>query len=288
MPQLDREEYIEQAYFFRTVRERLAEELPTQEILVSVREEILATTKLPMAIDVLRGEIELKGRMSEGMAALPHYFTPFQTYVIGVAELDRARFDQYTALEVLEREARYRSNQPTCAGLFIYQFECLARNRLGYEKGMTAMAADAFYPPEWKDWILKTRRRLGAHEFADMIYYRSEYFVEERRRRTVDPEYRPGAPVLFNRQEGRIAKAHRGKDPLYLFAALQRQLGYPAIPRVQRSDDLKLPPHLEQRLVRIEKRIGLVESEQKGKLDLSEFMLKPPKFSDDDPSAGNF
>jgi hypothetical protein len=283
MPQLDREEYIEQAHFFRTLRERLAEELPTQEILADVREEILATTKLPMAIDVLRGEIELKGRMSEGMAALPHYFTPFQTYVVGVAEQDRARFDQYTALEVLEREARYRGNNPTCAGLFIYEFECLARNRLGYDRGMTAMSQDTFFPPEWKDWILKTSRRLGAHEFADMIYYRSEYFVEERRRRTGNPAYRPGAPVLFTQQEGRIAKAHRGKDPLYLFAALQRQLGYPAIPRVQRADEAsQLPPHLEMRLQRLEKRLGLVESEQKGKLDLSEFYLKPPKLTEDD------
>ncbi len=281
MPQLDREEYIEQAHFFRTMRERLAEELPAQEILADVREEILATTKLPMAIDVLRGEIQLKGRMSEGMAALPHYFTPFQTYVMGVAEQDRARFDQYTALEVLEREARYRGNTPTFAGLFIYQFECLARNRLGYERGMAAMAEDTYFPPEWKDWILKTRRRLGAHEFADMIYYRSEYFVEERRRRTGNPDYRPGAPVLFSQQEGRIAKAHRGKDPLYLFAALQRQLGYPAIPRVRRADDDQLPPHLEMRLQRLEKRLGLLESEQKGKLDLSEFYLKPPKFPGD-------
>jgi hypothetical protein len=286
MPQLDREEYIEQAYFFRTVRERLAEELPIQEILADVREEILATTKLPLAIDVLRGEIELKGRMSEGMAALPHYFTPFQTYVMRIAEEDRARFDQYTALEVLEREARYRSNAPTFAGLFTYQFECLARNRLGYEKGMVAMAADDFYPPEWKDWILKTRRRLGAHEFADMIYYRSEYFVEERRRRTGNIHYRPGAPVLFNLQEGRIAKAHRGKDPLYLFAALQRQLGYPAIPRAQRAEELnKLPPALELRLQRLEKRLGLLEAEQKGKLDLSEFYVKPPKFPDDEPGT---
>ena len=32
------------------------------------------------------------------------------------------------------------------------------------------------------------------------------------------------APVLFGAQEGRIAKAHRGKDPLFLFAALQRHL----------------------------------------------------------------
>lgn len=287
MPQLDREEYIELAHFYRTVRERLAEEVPAQEILADVREEILATTRLPMAIDVLRGEIELKGRMSEGMAALPHYFTPFQTYIMTMAEEDRSRFDQFTALEILEREAKYRSHQPTYAGLFIYQFECLARNRLGYEKGMTAIAADDFFPPEWQDWILKTRRRLGAYEFADMIYYRSEYFAEERRRRKGDPAYRPGAPVLFNLQEGRIAKAHRGKDPLYLFAALQRQLGYPAIPRSRRPEDAdKLPPHLEMRFQRLEKRLQILESEQKGKLDLSEFYLKPPKFSDEDAALG--
>ena len=44
MPLLDREEYIEQAYFFRTFHERLDESLPSQEILSSIREEILATT----------------------------------------------------------------------------------------------------------------------------------------------------------------------------------------------------------------------------------------------------
>ncbi len=220
--------------------------------------------------------------MSEGMAALPHYFTPFQTFIVAMAEEDRSRFDQFTALEILEREAKYRSESPTPAGLFVYEFECLARNRLGYDKGMTAMAADVFFSPDWQDWILKTRRRLGAHEFADMIYYRSDYFVDERRRRTNDPAYHPGAAVLFSHQEGRIAKAHRGKDPLYLFAALQRQLNYPAIPRVQRADDQhKLPPHLENRLQRLEKRLQLLESEQKGKLDLSEFYVKPPKFDDD-------
>lgn len=283
MPQLDREEYIEQAYFFRVFRERLTEDVPTQDILSDVREEILATTKLPLAIDVLRGEVLLKGRMSEGMSALGHYFTPFQTYIVAMAEDDRSRFDQFTALEILEREAKYRSHEPTPAGLFIYQFECLARNRLGYDKGMAAIAGDDFYAPEWRDWILKTRLRLGAHEFADMIYYRSEFFVDERRRRTNNPQYRPGAPVLFSHQEGRIAKAHRGKDPLYLFAALQRQLNYPAIPRVLRADDQsKLPPHLEIRLQRLEKRLQLLESEQKGKLDLSEFYAKPPKFDDEE------
>lgn len=283
MPVLDREEYIEQAYFFRTFRERLTEDVPAQDILAGLREEILATTKLPMALDVLRGEVMLTGRMSDGMAALAHYFTPFQTYVISQAEADRAKFDQFTALEILEREASFRSAQPTFAGLFIYQFECLARNRLGYDKGMAAIAADPLYDAVWRDWILKTRNRLGAHEFADMIYYRSEYFVEERRRRTGDPTYRPGAPVLFNPSEGRIAKAHRGKDPLFLFAALQRQLGYPAVPRSRRADEeSKLPPHLEQRLQRLEKRLNLLEAEQKGKLDLSEYYIKPPKFPEDD------
>ena len=63
-PLLDREEYIEQAHFFRVFAERLRENIPSQEILVTVQEEILSTTKLPMAIDFLRSEILLKGRIS--------------------------------------------------------------------------------------------------------------------------------------------------------------------------------------------------------------------------------
>ncbi|MGH7201526.1 MAG: hypothetical protein ACREJB_13025, partial [Planctomycetaceae bacterium] len=123
---LDREEYIEQAYFFRSFRERLESNLPSQEILASLAEEALATTKLPMAIDFLKGEILLKGKLSDGMARLPHYFTEFQTFVLSKAEEDRARFDQKTALQVLQREAEYLAGQPTPQGLFIYQFECLA------------------------------------------------------------------------------------------------------------------------------------------------------------------
>ena len=44
------------------------------------------------------------------------------------------------------------------------------------------------------------------------------------RRRTVAP---PEKPMLFGEKEGKIAWANRKKDPLYLFAALQRHLGYP-------------------------------------------------------------
>ena len=52
---LDREEYIEQTYFFRVYRERLEQNVATQDILLGVHEEILSTTRLPMAIDFLRG-----------------------------------------------------------------------------------------------------------------------------------------------------------------------------------------------------------------------------------------
>lgn len=285
---LGREEYIEQAYFFRVYRERLDEDLPAQEILSSVYEEILATTKLPMALEFLKGEILLNGRISDGMAHLSHYFAPFQTFVISQAEEERAKFDQRIALQILEREAEYRAESPTPAGLFIYQFESIARNRLGYDKGMAAMAEDPLYDDNWRNWILKTRLRLGTTEFADMIYYRSEYFVQERRRTTGRSDYEPSAPILFGSQEGRIAKANRGKDPLYLFAALQRQLGYPSVPRSKRADEEEqLPPALEQRFVRLEKRIQLLESETKGKLDLSEFYAKPPPFKDEPGGNGS-
>lgn len=282
MPLLDREEYIEQAYFFRAFHERLDEDLPSQEILASIREEILTTTKLPLALDVLRDELMHKGRICEGMVHLSHYFAPFQAYVMACAEEDRSKFDQRIAFQVLEREAKYRADTASPAGLFVFQFECIARNRLGYNDGMTAIAADPMYDSDWRDWILKARMQLGSVEFADLIYYRSESYVEERRR-TAGADYAPSAKILFGRQEGRIARANRGKDPLYLFAALQRQLGYPAVPRSKTNRELQLPPALEQRLQRLEKRLQLVEAESQGKLDLSEFYANPPQFNDDDP-----
>jgi hypothetical protein len=279
MPVLDREEYIEQAYFFKTFLDRLDEDLPSQEILISIKEEILATTKLPLALDVLRGEMLLKGRLCDGMAHLGHYFAPFQTFVMRQSEQDKTKFDQRVALQILEREARYRGENGKPAGLFVYQFECISRNRLGYDRGMAAMAEDPVYDTGWREWILKARMQLGAVEFADLIYFRSEFYLEERRK-LGDPDVVAGAPMLFGRQEGRIAKANRGKDPLYLFAALQRQLGYPSVPRSKSAKDLKLPTHLELRLQRVEKRIQLLEAETKGQLDLSEFYKKPPPFDD--------
>lgn len=281
--QLDREEYIEQAYFFRVYRERLEQNTPAQEILGLIREEILSTTRLPMAIDFLAAELALHGRISDGMKRLGHYFTPFQTFVISKAEDEQSRMDMRIALQVLEREAEYRAEDPNPAALFVYQFECLARNRLGYDYGLRAVAADPLYDDAWRDWIERIRMQLGTVDFADLLYLRSEFHVEEIRRRNRDPDYQPSYPVLFGLQEGRIAWANLGKDPLYMFAALQRQLGYPAVPRSKPASQRPLfEPAVEMRFQRLEARLAMLESEAKGEFDISKFYKHPG-----DESAGD-
>ncbi len=86
MPVLEREEYIEQAYFFHTFRERLIDGLPSQEILARIGEELLSTTKLPLAVSFLHIEMKGTGLMGPAMERISHYFTPFQAHVINQAE----------------------------------------------------------------------------------------------------------------------------------------------------------------------------------------------------------
>jgi hypothetical protein len=209
MPVLDREEYIEQAYFFHAFRERVLDGMPAQDVLSRVSEEILSTTRLPLAISFLATEIKVLGLMGPAMARLSHYFTPFQTHVIEQAEHDVSRFAMDQALLILEREARYRADGSTPAGLFVYQFEALSRNRLGYGKGLDAIAGDPAFNEDWRDYIIQLRARLGDVDFADLIYIRSSYHVTERRR--THPDYVPKFPTLFGEKEGKIARANRGR-----------------------------------------------------------------------------
>src|SRR5215831_17717635 len=203
---LDREEYIEQAYLFRTFRERQATNQATQEILEGIHEEILSTTRLPLAIQFLATEMKHTGMLSSGFARLGHYFTPFQTYVIRRTEDPAARFSIDTALQVLQREAEYRAGNPTPQGLFIYQFEVLSRNRLGYDEGLAAIGADPFYAAEWRAYVDFVRRQGGTVEFADLVYLRSDFYVLEQRRQ--HPQYEPPVAPLFGEKEGKIAKAN--------------------------------------------------------------------------------
>ena len=273
-PVLDREEYIEQAYFFRVLRERLQEGQPTQTALEHLPEEILATTRLPVAIDFLRTELKHAGILSSGFTKLPHYFTPFQAFVLSSTEDERRKFSIEIGLLILEREAHYRSGTPTPAGLFVYQFETLSRNRLGYDDGLSRLRGDAFYDTHWGDFLDLVRRQIGVVDFGDLVYLRSEMYVREQRRRNAD--YEPPVPVLFGEKEGKIARANRGRDPLYLFAALQRQLGYPEVPRARPKDDpITRIAALQEKLRQFEQRIKLLEGEARGKVDLSEFLAKP-------------
>jgi hypothetical protein len=281
-PVLDRDEYVEQAYFFRMFRERLLENQASQEILSRVHEEILSTTRLPYAIQFLATELKHTGLLADGFRKLPHYFTPFQAYVIDRAETEKQRFSIQTALLILEGEARYRADHITPAGLFVYQFEVLSRNRLGYNDGLAAMAQEGCYDDDWREYMETVRRNVGEVEFSDLVYVRSELYIKDQLR------LHPGADLsfprpLFAEKEGKIAKASHGRDPLFLFAALQRQLGYPAVPRqIAREDPQAKLQAIQAKLRELELRIKLVESEARGQIDMTQFLGKPELLRGDD------
>lgn len=272
---LDREEYIEQAYLFRSFGERITAGIAAQEALAAIGEEVLATSKLPLAIGYLVGELKLVGTLSTALARLPHYFTAFQTFVIAKAEEEGGRFDIRTALAILEREAAYRGEGASPQGLFFYRFECLSRNRLDYAHGLAAVADDGIFDADWKEWIRMVARQVGLIDLADLVFVRSpEYWRLEKRDALLAGREggEPDRPILFGAKEGRIARANRGKDPLFFFAALQRQLGYPAIPRVKSvSPSAESPALLARRLERLEMRMKLLEEEGRGGIDLSRF-----------------
>lgn len=275
----DRDECIEQAFFFRAFRNRLADNLASQDILTQVGEELLATTRLPMAVSFLATELKHSGSLATGFSRLGHYFTPFQAFVVRQAEDEKTRFTLPAALLLLERESAYKADTPTPPGLFVYQYEALARNRLGYDHGLAAAAGDPFYGPEWSDYIDLIRRQAGVVDFCDLVYLRSAQYVSDRRRD--DPEYEPSVPPLYGAKEGRIAKASRGRDPLYLFAGLQRQLGYPEVPRPQPRDDLtnRLLTY-EAKIRELDARVRILEAEQRGTFDPTPFAK--PDFPPDD------
>ncbi len=273
---LEREEYVEQAYLFRTLCERLPQNMPLQELLRQVRDELLASTKLPLAVDYLRTELEHSGVFASAMARLPHYFTPFQTYLVSEAENERGRFDMRIALAILRAEAEFRAAEVSLQGMFMFQFESLCRNRLRYDPGLAAMADDPIYDRAWRDWILIVRRQVGIVDLCDLLYVRSHYY-QQRRERTAGSPPATETAVLFGEKEGKIAFANRGKDPLYLFAALQRHLGYPAVPRLQPPDrSSELIPQMMRRIERLESRIKLLEEEQRQGIDITEFYGPSP------------
>ena len=272
---LNSEEYIEQGYLFQALHERLPANIPIQSVLAQVRDEVLSTTRLPLAVDYLLAELRHSGTMAPAMKQLKHYFAPFQTYLIDESENDRGRFDMRLAVDVLKREAEYRAKGFSRQGLFLYQFETLCRNRLRYDPGLLAISEDPAYDSDWQKWILIIRRQVGIIDFADMIYVRSWHYVNRGQQGGAAPA-QPQQPVLFGVREGKIALANRQKDPLFLFSALQRQLGYPEVPRHIPIDDTpEKITQMSRRLEQLAQRLKFVEEEQRSGIDLTHYYKNP-------------
>jgi len=147
------EEYIEQAFFFETFRSRIEDGYSAQEFLTAIRSKLLATVQLSMAISFLLTDMKHTGILSSAMRRIDHYFTPFQAFVIAESEREDSWFDFRIALEILAREAKYRSESPPIQGLFFYQFETICRNRLGYDRGLEILLHDDVYNSDWKEWL---------------------------------------------------------------------------------------------------------------------------------------
>ena len=150
-------------------------------------------------------------------------------------------------------------------------------------------AADDAFNADWKNWITMVSRQVGLVDLADLIYIRSSELLRRQEsrasfRKSIDTQNDENTTVqqtavLFGEKEGRIAWANRGKDPLYLFAALQRQLGYPVVPKLKRSQpQTESPALLARRIDRLELRVKLLEEETKDGIDLSQFDPKNQPF----------
>ena len=247
---------------------------PSQEILARVGEELLSTTKLPLAVSFLHTEIKGSGLMAPAMARIGHYFTAFQTHVIGQAEIAMSRFSMEQALLILEREAKYKADGPSLAGLFIFQFESLSRNRLGYTRGLAAMAQDPFYTEDWSDYILTLQTRLGDVDFADLIFVRSDYFVQ--RATEAQPRVRAQVSRPLRRAGGEDRPGQPRPRPDVPLLGTPAPAWLSRSPAPRRPDELEARVLLlEQKIAQLENRLKVAESELNQDVDLSQVMVKP-------------
>ena len=185
---LEREEYIEQAYLFRTLRERIEQGIATQDLLASIREEILSTTKLPMAVDFLSAELRHQGRFRRGHAKAQPLFTP----VSGV----RRRRSGSRARQI--RSAAGPGNLPAQRRTIAPTRRCRKESSCSSSSRShgTDLATTAACKPlptircstsVRAEWILTVRRQIGLVDFAEMIYVRSQHYVQQQLHFDLEP-----------------------------------------------------------------------------------------------------
>ena len=95
-------------------RERLLDGLHVAGHPARIGEELLSTTRLPLAVSFLCTDVKGPGpdgaRPWRGSAITS---PPFQTHVVDQAEQDTSRFAMEQALLVLEREAKFKAENPS-------------------------------------------------------------------------------------------------------------------------------------------------------------------------------
>ena len=269
---LDRDEYVEQAYFFRVFRERLADNLPAQDILTRVHEELLSSTRLPYAVQFLVAELKHSGLLANGFcetAALLHSVPGVRRS--GRPRTRRSGFRCRRPCSSWNARRSSRPRSPTKPGLFIYQFETIARNRLGYLDGTAAVAADPIYDADWRAFIGGLPRQVGDIDFADLVYLRSELYRAGAAAR--ESVLRAVAAAAVRREGGEDRQGEPQPRPA---VSLRRA---PATTRVSRSATLLRSAttarskweKLETKLRELETRLKLAEGELRGNVDLSQF-----------------
>ena len=122
-------------------------------------------------------------------------------------------------------------------------------------------------------------------ETAEGAVYGAGYAQAEDRLHELLKQYRRCEGTMsevFGAKEGKIGKASRGREPVYLFSALQRQLGYPEVPKPNQRDDLKTKLDvITGKLKELEQRLRLAEGGLRGGIDLSQ-LGKPDILKKDD------
>jgi len=126
---LDREEYIEQAYFFRALRERIEESMPMQQSRTDPRRDPV-DHRLPMAFANSSRPSEAHGLLIFRIRAVAALLTSFQSFVCGRTETRNfASASRWPAHPWSVRRSTYPAS-PTQPG-FSSTVRDISRNRLG-------------------------------------------------------------------------------------------------------------------------------------------------------------
>ena len=110
---------------------------------------------------------------------------------------------------ILERRGQVQGpDGPSLPALFVFQFEGDSRrNRLGYTKGLAAMAsATRLYTEDWVDYILTLAHPVGRRRsFARPSFSSGPSSLPGDA--SGEPDFISKFPILFGEKEGKIALA---------------------------------------------------------------------------------